>query len=83
MAKTQRLIPTLHPRNMRTREGNHGAYRDIMKRVNKVAHLLAQKQYADRRDALVAACKEMLTIGKTRSDIDIYLADVGAGKNNV
>lgn len=57
--------------------------RDIMKRVNKVAHLLAQKKYAERRNALVTECKAMLVMGKTKTDIDIYLADVGAEKDNV
>lgn len=57
--------------------------RDIMKRVNKVAHQLAQKQYAARRDALVAECKAMLAKGKTRTDIDAYLTEVGAEQDDV
>jgi hypothetical protein len=57
--------------------------RDIMKRVNKMAHLLAQKQYAEHRDFLAAECKAMLAEGKTKTDIDAYLADVGAVRNDI
>lgn len=56
--------------------------RDIMKSINKVAHLLAQKQYAKHRDFLTAECKAMLVKGKTRTDINAYLIDVGATKRS-
>ena len=38
---------------------------------------MTQKQYADHRNALAAECKAMLAEGKSRTDIDAYLADVG------
>jgi hypothetical protein len=53
--------------------------RDIMKKVNKVAHQLAQKEYAKHRDVLVTKCKTMLTDGKSRIDIDAYLTEIEAG----
>ncbi len=48
-----------------------------------MAHLLAQKQYAEHRDFLAAECKAMLAEGKTKTDIDAYLADVGAVRNDI
>ena len=50
--------------------------RDIMGSINRVAHLLAQKHYAEQRNTLATGCKEMLAAGKTRTEIDIYLAEV-------
>lgn len=47
-----------------------------MKNINKVAHLLAQKQYTEHRNFLAAECKAMLAKGKTRTEMDAYLQEV-------
>lgn len=57
--------------------------RDVIKMVNKVAHRLANKDYALHRDALITECKKMLTAGKSRIEVTAYLEEVEAGGNQI
>lgn len=64
--KTFRVSPFTRVSERARERGTMKLNRDIMKNINKVAHFLAQKQYADHRDALAAECKAMLAGGRTK-----------------